>query len=275
MISLRFHQQTAAKVIVLPDLIFIVFAFFITVNETALGSPPKEKSDRHPDINEISVSLENDIIKEYLSDWELKKTSEDIAIYYQWIIVDSNKKIRRLLGDMVVNAPVSRVVALIMDETEAINWIFGLERFYNIHTTEENHWFSYIEFRFPWPLPNYDLILKNKLLHDLQQQVITIESQSVTDVVPEKAGIKRFSHFHGTWKLVSLPDGKTNVKFIILTGMNTKVPVWITDPIVMKGLIQSMKSMREMVPHFSSEFDGLQSISEHSDNMPEDTYGIK
>jgi hypothetical protein len=208
-----------------------------------------------------NTSLPDNEINEYSSDWKLKKSADDIHIYYQWIMSDSNKKTRRLLGEMTVDAPVSSIVALIKNETKAGCWIYCVKNFYNIDIVEDKCWYSYVEFGFSWPLPNYDLILHNCLIYDLQKRITTIESNSVPDFIPEKSGIKRFQHFRGTWKLVSLPDGRTNIKYIIFTDMNSKIPVWVTDPIVLKGLMQTMKGMRDYVSNSDSESDEFNSIS--------------
>lgn len=202
----------------------------------------------------------DDEIIEHLSDWELKKSKEDIDIYYQWISMDSIKKTRRLRCDMIVNAPISRIISLLKSESEAGKWISGIKIYDNIGVISNNCWYSYVEFNFPWPFPNHDLILVNNLISNLQGEVIKIESQHVTGLIPEKSGIRRIPHYRGTWSFTPLPDGKTCIKFILYTKMVSNTPGWITDPILMNTIMTSFRKMRSLISHPSSVSQKLKSL---------------
>lgn len=199
--------------------------------ETAIRTNPKI-SDKKLEIYDV---------------WKLKKSEDDIQIYFRWIKVEPDKKNRQMRSEMVVDAPLSSIVGVIKDDNKAKIWVSRVKEFYHFDMIDYYNWYTYTEFSLPWPLVNQDLVIKNQLIQDPKSLVIEIDMKCIPDYLPEKKNTKRFLHFQGIWRLIPLPGRKTKIEYLIFTKMKPVLPMWITDPIVVNGLWNTMDKMRDLI----------------------------
>jgi hypothetical protein len=174
--------------------------------------------------------------------WELTKTEDGIMLYRRPYKNTGDKEV---LAVMTVSASLSALVALIKDDEAAPQWINRMKTFQTLPNAQEAKWYTYGELSLPFPYYNRDLVSENILTQNKQTKQVQINIRSRPQYQPEVQGKVRIVVAEGAWIFTPLPNkGGVEVQYMFYAASNISLPKWVTEPLVIKGIISTMRNMR-------------------------------
>jgi len=192
--------------------------------------------------------LHEDLPVEYNdTNFELIRSDDNINIYSRWIPADAERKTRQLKVEFTIEASSESILSVLYDETSYTYWMQSTKSYYRLKTIDARNWYVYIQFSIPWPLNNQDCILKYEVNEIPEQFKTIITLTGVPDYLQTYHGIERISHMEGCWIITQKGENKTHVEYFIYSKQAPKFPTWITDPLIQKNLIKTMKAFKDVV----------------------------
>jgi hypothetical protein len=141
--------------------------------------------------------------------WEFVQNTEDITVDR---IVTGDSPVVLFRGRAVVNAPVSALMAVILDyrtQTEWNNTGYDLKVLQKISDSEL---FFYSALRAPWPVKDRDFVIKLDTVFTPAIRQIEIKGSEVAHVAaPKRHDRVRLPLCRINWVLMALPGNKTHV----------------------------------------------------------------
>jgi hypothetical protein len=145
-----------------------------------------------------------------------------------------------------VDTDMEDVIHLLSDENACSEWMLSTEKYYRIRTVSEMVWYCYVQFSIPWPLKNQDCILKYEVCTSPDSSKRVIRVSGVPDYLGEQDGVERISHIEITWVVMQKKPGTSMVQYIVFSEQPPKFPTWLTDPIIQKNTIKTMKALQDL-----------------------------
>ncbi|MDX1479050.1 MAG: hypothetical protein R3301_15155 [Saprospiraceae bacterium] len=175
--------------------------------------------------------------------WELQRAQDGITIHTR----DATRRglnTRETRTAMTLSMPLDEVLDIVRGTSQY--WL-GLKqvaevRDFNI-ASDGNTWHSYIVFDLPWPAKTQDLVV-HCLLKQEGDGAAIITMESTPDLVPEQPSIRRMQSFSSLWTFAAIDAQTTRVTYLAAATSEKRLPGWITDPIVHKGLIRMFGAIR-------------------------------
>jgi hypothetical protein len=181
------------------------------------------------------------------TDFVLIKKDKNISIYEKWIKVDNTRSARQLKVEFMVNASIEKVVSVIKDVKNTIQWMKSAKTYYLLKKIDQNNWYSYVQFSIPWPLNNQDCIIKFEVLPSSSVKRTEIRLTGVPNYLKEYKNVTRISDMEGSWILNYKGIKSTSVEYYTFSKQKPIYPRWLIDPIMRNNMISTMNAFREIV----------------------------
>jgi hypothetical protein len=177
-------------------------------------------------------------------DWVLQKDEDGIKIFLRKM---PNTISREFKCVTTLKTSLDGAVALIQDADAGKDWIQRAKIFKRLKTISDREWITYTEIEIPWPFENRDLITRNTIRQDSINKTVTISLIGDPDYIKEKDGITRMQKSEGKWIFRPLKDKIEATYTIYSDRSKTLIPHSIITPIIVNGLHDSIKKMRNLV----------------------------
>ena len=178
------------------------------------------------------------------SAWDLRKTANNISIYTRNALTSDFKEIK---CSTKVKSSLTSAVMVLIDIEHYPDWIYNCIEATVIKKTSESEIYSYQLFDVPWPSSDRDVISRMCVRQDSITKVVTIQSDLVNDLIPEKDGIVRVKEFHSTYKLTPMPDGWVNIDYEMGTDPGGIVPAWLVNLVIVNAPYSTQEKMNDLV----------------------------
>ncbi len=180
------------------------------------------------------------------TEFECVRSEEGIQLFTRWIPVTQERSARQIKVNFTVDADRKKVIDILSDEDLYLRWMKSANQYYRIKTVDEKHWYVYIQFSVPWPLKNQDCILKYEILPSGDPARTVIRVTSDPDYLVGQKGVERISHMELCWVITQVAPGHTIIEYFAYSNQPPQFPTWITDPIIQKNTIKTMKALQEL-----------------------------
>lgn len=172
-------------------------------------------------------------------DYKLVKKEGLLSLYEKWVTAMNGEKAREIKAVFYAHAKPADAVALLKDQSKALEWNPNAGEYKVVVSANPNSWLNYVIYDIPWPVGDQDLCLQYSMK----------QSGTVTEVVfqgtdhksfPVKSGVGRISGTKGKWVFEQQTNGLMKITYTISTNRNSKLPKFITDPIIHDNMMESM-----------------------------------
>lgn len=175
------------------------------------------------------------------AEWKLMTERNGIRVYSKEVLTS---KIKAIQVRCTVDAPVSQVVALLLDLDAAPDWVSHTKSCRLIKHVSPSELYYYSEVAMPWPLENRDFVARVRVIQHPVTREVTVDAPAVGGHVTPKKGVVRITHSVGYWKLNS-PDGRrTNIEYTLQVDPGGVIPAWLVNALAAQGPLESFKAMR-------------------------------
>lgn len=172
-------------------------------------------------------------------------------------------------GQGYIDAPLTRVASVILDEKRATEWVDSLEEEWVIRMYGEREFLQYSHIGTPFVIKDRDFVTRGKVTADAREGSFTLELRSVEDpAMPPRDHVR--GDLQGYWKLYSADGGKRSY---LVAEMHADpkgdVPKWLVNLFQKQWPINTFKSLRKQVakgdvrilPQVAAFFDAEKAIS--------------
>ncbi|MDA8595501.1 START domain-containing protein [Flavobacteriaceae bacterium] len=173
--------------------------------------------------------------------WELKRDSKNIRIYTREI---PDSDIKEYRAQMLVNAPVQRIVDYVLDYDLMMQWNKTVVD-YKVLEQKDDGDIVYMENSAPWPVENRDNIslVSLEYLPDGSARIF-LEGVS-EDLVPQKKGVVRMKNVKGYWEIRPFKD-KTMVVQQMYGDPEGSIPSSFVNGFMASSAHKTFKALREI-----------------------------
>lgn len=176
-------------------------------------------------------------------DFQILKQRNGIDLYYRWLTMPEGNRVRQMKAVLEVNGSTEDLLNLLKDERHALNWIPSAEQFRNLTQISGPEWISYIQFSVPWPFADQDCIVEYKVRNHTPAET-WIDFRSNPDYLRPVEGISRMKDIVGSFVIRPLPNGHSVLECYFLSTKASKIPRWITEPIITSSLLSLVEAIR-------------------------------
>lgn len=177
------------------------------------------------------------------ANFQFLKEKNGIDLYYRWLTMPEGNKVRQMKAVLEFNGSAEDVLYLLKDEKKALSWIPSAEQFRHLTQVSGPDWRSYIQFSVPWPFADQDCILEYTTRKDADGSTI-ITFRTDEDYLSPVEGMGRMKDIVGSFVIHNRPDGKCTLECYFLSTKASKIPKWITEPIVTGSLLSLVEALR-------------------------------
>lgn len=181
-----------------------------------------------------------------LGEFKMLKTRNGIDLYYRWMRMSDNNKVRQMKAVVEFNGDAQDVMDLLKDEGSAAGWIPSAEEFRNLTTVNGPEWASYIRFAVPWPFADQDCILEFKESKGPDGETV-IDFRTSPDYLEKYDGISRMKDISGSFVIREQANGHSIMECYFVSEKASKLPRCITEPIVTGSLLSLMEALKSQL----------------------------
>lgn len=184
------------------------------------------------------------------SDFKIVKKQGAITLYERWIIGTKREPVRELKAEFLVASNIEKVISLLKNQHEGTKWNNNASLYKIANTLNANQWINYIKYNMPAMFDDQECCLLYKITDpfsgDRDVCVINFES-TACPLFPPNSIVKRITGVSGQWKLEQQNNHLLKVTYIISSDRNTKIPRFISDPIVHNNLFNTMGDFKNIL----------------------------
>ncbi|MCG6188797.1 SRPBCC family protein [Maribellus maritimus] len=172
--------------------------------------------------------------------WELARESNDVSIYYRWIVNDTVKT-RKMRAKFKIKADVTEILPQFSEVENYYFWAVGIKKC-EIKKLDENSWVTYTLMDYPWPFKQKDLVTRYLVCTFSDETTISVYSEP--DFFAKKDGVERVQNYIGEWKFRTNKSGTTDVDYRVVSYVKRVFPRFIQDPVIRKLFIDSFHELK-------------------------------
>jgi hypothetical protein len=172
-------------------------------------------------------------------DYKLVKKDGLISLYEKWIIAMNGEQARELKMVFYVKATPSEAVQLLKDQGKGKDWNPSADTYKVLPSANNNYWVGYLRYDIPWPVGDQDACLAYTMKETANATEISFQTTEHASF-PLKKGVGRINGTRGKWLLEKNNNGLMRVTYTVSANRNSKLPKFITDPIIHDNLMESM-----------------------------------
>jgi hypothetical protein len=176
--------------------------------------------------------------------FKMLKQKNGIDLYYRWMTMPEGNEVRQMKAVLEINGSTDDVLSLLKDERRALDWIPSAEQFKNLTAVSGPEWASYIQFSIPWPFADQDCIVEYTIKEYTPEET-KIDFWTNPDYISPVDGISRMKDIVGTFVIRPLSNGHSQLECYFLSKKASKIPRWITEPIITGSILSLMESLRD------------------------------
>ena len=172
-----------------------------------------------------------------------QKNQMEYPYYYRWVTINDSLKAREMRAEYIIDAKISSIIPFFQSPEKFKKWAVGI-RECKIEIISVSHWITYSLMNYPWPFKQKDLITENSV--EQEDSLTIIHTSAIPDYFSEKQGIDRMKNYVGTWNLLSMTDGRTEIEYRVLVYNKPVFPRFIQDPVILKLSFQSLTDLKQL-----------------------------
>jgi START domain len=176
--------------------------------------------------------------------WQLRQTQEDIPVYTRVI---AGSPILEYKAHVIMDAPISRAIALFEDEKQIRHWYYQCVHSELVERDGPNKVVIYLVLHLPWPVAARDFVFRRTRSEEQASGIITYTLTALPDRLPPVKGMIRVRSIESIWRFKSLSNGRTELFFQQHTDPAGSVPSSIINQLAAQTPYNTLKNFRKLL----------------------------
>ncbi|NRA63819.1 MAG: hypothetical protein HRU19_05015 [Pseudobacteriovorax sp.] len=179
--------------------------------------------------------------------WDKIDSKEGVNVYRKEV---PDSDVLGVGGSAMINAPVSKIIWVLMDHENKKDWVDKFESSKTIENPSDLVSIQYAAFDMPFPVSDRDFVYRYEFSYDPDKHMITVDVKSVThSSAPEEdtIGVRGEIKF-GEYRLYPRKNGKkTYVEVEYMTDPKGYLPTMIVNMVQKSWPYKTLSSLRRQV----------------------------
>lgn len=173
--------------------------------------------------------------------WDLVKANNDIKVYTRTNEVMSFKEFK---ASMIVKAEVADFVSVLFDVDGLTSWGHNILEASLLERPNDTVQIYYAVAKAPWPYKNRDGIYKNVLSWDMDNRLLMVDIQMLTNIQELNDNLVRMDGY-GFWKVKEISPGELKIDFQMQVDPGGSIKAWMANMFVTDSPFHTMTGIRE------------------------------
>lgn len=198
-------------------------------------------------------------------DWNLERDEDDIRIYKASV---SDSGFEAFKATTVINAPLSNVMAVMVDAESCEEWVHGCSHSEALDGGDFHDRKAYSVNDLPWPAADRDYVLHIRThtsdesvtgeSHDKADSPFIIMELSAVPDEREESGKVRVEHSDTLYQFFQIDDGRTHMTWIQHSEPNGSLPGWLVNSLAVDIPFNSLQNLQDVAN--SSTYSGYELV---------------
>lgn len=174
-------------------------------------------------------------------DWQPAMDRDGIQVYTRAV---SGSPIAESLSVVTITARLEAVAALVLAADQYHLWIDSIDESRVLEQISPRESYNYTLSKAPWPISDRDAVVRARAQQDSITGVVTLASQGVPDLIPEKKGLVRVRKVDSTWTLTPLSPDRVEVRYRVHSDPGGALPGWLINTVVTDQPFNTLRNLR-------------------------------
>ena len=175
--------------------------------------------------------------------WKLRINDQGVSVYTRKV---DGSPILEFKADMIVDAPLARIVALFEDEKGLPVWYYQCTQAQLLKDEGPQDKVLYIVLNLPWPVAHRDSIFRRSKSSDANGAV-SYSIKAIPDALSLKKGMVRVQAINSVWRFTPLANGKTEIYFQQHSNPGGSIPAFLVNRLVKDIPFNTLKNFRQFI----------------------------
>ncbi len=186
----------------------------------------------------MSLLLSRDVIA---SDWNLKKSKENIQAYTQEVPGHAQLAFR---GVTTMTGTVDELIAIHRNVSSMPRWLYTCYDPIIVENERDDSRIIYMKNKTPLFVSERDLVLRQKIIKDSDSHA-SIMLTGLPDKYPKQKGFVRINYFEGSWDFNQVEPNKVRVEYKGVIDPSGALPAIATNMMVVDTPYESLRALRD------------------------------
>lgn len=157
------------------------------------------------------------------ANWTLQKDKDDIKVYTK---TKEGQKLKASKAEMLVNASVERILEVLSDIPNYVNWTPKTESAKMLKKIDNNNFYYYTTIKAPL-VKNRDLVVKVNVKKN--GNITTVAMVGVPNFIAENDKYVRMPSYSGVYSLTKISDKQTKIVLEYAADPGGGLPDWLVN----------------------------------------------
>ncbi len=176
--------------------------------------------------------------------WVVRKTKNNISVYTRSVITTAYKEIKITTK---VKASLSTIVKALSDVDHYTDWIYNCYSATTIKKLSDSDIITYQKLKVPWPVSDRDVVSHCRIYQDSKTKIVTVTSDIVQGLIPEKDDFVRVKDFHSKYILTPQNDGFVGINYEMGTDPGGIVPAWLVNLVIVNAPYSTQENLNKLI----------------------------
>lgn len=177
--------------------------------------------------------------------WDLEPTDEASPVKV-WTQEVKNSDFKEFKGQVAINAPVNKILAVIRDTDNLPKWYYNTKQAKKLKKISHSQALTYSVTATPWPVTDRDTVTLSTQ-KKLTNGGYLIDLQAQPNAYPKQADKIRVPKMQGFWKLEPISQNKTTVTLQIAAEPGGNIPSWLANSMVIDMPFYSLSNLKQLL----------------------------
>jgi len=183
------------------------------------------------------------------SPWLLRQSKEGIPVYTRKVV---GSPILEFKANVIVDAPLSKVIAFFEDEKQIPRWYFQCAHSELVENDGPKEKVIYLILHLPWPVASRDFVFKRSQLDKSLDGTINYSLTALPNRLPAVKGMVRVQSIKSLWSFKPLNNAKTEIYFQQHTDPAGSIPYAVVNQLGVQTPFYSLKNFRRLISQKSA-----------------------
>lgn len=177
-------------------------------------------------------------------EWNLNREKDGIKVF-TGKLADSKFNAIRVSCNLKGN--LSSLASILLQPTLQTEWVASTKSSKLIKQLAANHIYYYNIASIPWPFLNRDLVIDLKIVQDSLTKKMTVNANSIDNILPPVKGLERIPSTKATWEVTPIGLNMIHVEYILKINPGGGVPAWLLNMFIAKAPYESFHNLTGII----------------------------
>jgi hypothetical protein len=176
--------------------------------------------------------------------WKLQLQKDGISVYTRKV---EDSPILEYKADVIVDAPLAKVIALFEEVTNRTEWYYRCVRSELLEDAGSGQTILYFVMDLPGPVARRDCVYRAIKSVDSQTGSVRYALDALPERLAKQKGMIRVPYLKSEWRFTPIADGRTEIYFQQHSSAGGSIPAFLANSLAVDIPFYSLKNFRVLL----------------------------